>query len=243
MKYIYFLCFLTQSCLLWANDINKEQPIHVWENSIKFGGAINTGNSDNTNLNGKFNSKLDHNKWSYTFGLEGELNNANGDKTAENAKSSVAARYLFIPRYYSFIKGNITFDAFATYDFILIGALGLGHILIEKPAHKLVIEAGPGSTHRRISGTREFQNDFIFNISGLYHFDISETASMEQSGGVDIGRLNTHTEATTAIKTKVTSGLALELSFTVRNDSKVPANSKNTIKTDTVTNITVVYDF
>jgi putative salt-induced outer membrane protein len=241
MRFFNLLLILTSS-LAWSTS-PPNTAIYQWENTIKLGATINTGNSDNTNLSGNFESNLDHKKWNYQLGTQGQLNTANGQRTAENIKGDAAARYFFLTNYYAFSKGNITYDAFSTYDFVIRAAVGLGHIFLQNDKHKLVLEAGPGTTHQRVAGTDEFQNSMIGNISGLYRYNISATASFQQTAGVDIGSPNTHTEAVSAIKTKVADGLALEISFTIKNDSIIPAGSTNTKRTDTISKVSVVYDF
>lgn len=241
--YLFILCLLPLSLFATApTKPNKTYP-HLWSGSIQFGGVSNTGNSDNTNINGKGSLKHTYGPWLNEASIEGQLNNANGERTAQNLTGRASSKFLFSPRDYLFGSFNTTYDAFGTYDFFIKEAVGYGRILIDNDTQRLTLEGGPGGTHQRISGTRVFQNAVIAYFSGVYEHRLSETAEFKQTFNTDYSNLNTHTEAVTAIKTKVIRNIALELSFTVMNDTVIPPNSKNTRKTDTITKVAVVYEF
>ena len=244
MKNVVLLFLLLQTFALpaIANEPPPPPPID-WQNTISLGGSINTGNSDTTNLNAKYTSDFKHFNWNYHLSVEGELDTANGQRTAQNATGIGAIRYFFKPYIYAFSKGDVTYDEFATYDFVIKAAGGLGRVFIDNDKNFFSLELGPGSTHQRISGTQDFQTLFIVTGAGLYKYKISPTASLNQAVSVDYSKTYTHTESISAIRTKVMEGLALEVSFTLKNDSAIPVNSKNTKKTDTTTKITIVYDF
>lgn len=225
----------------YAHETAKK--LDHWDNSISAGGTINTGNTNTTNLGAKLSSDFVRGPWNYQLSIEGELDTANGQRTAQNATGIGSVRYLFEQRTYSFAKSNATFDAFATYDRTIRAAIGLGKVLIKNKKHFFSVEAGPGSTHQRISGSKEYQTLFMANGSMLYKYQVSPTAKISQAASIDYSSENTHSETISAIRTKVTDGLALEISFTLKHDSTIPANSKNTNRTDTATKVAVVYDF
>jgi len=63
---------------------------------------------------------------------------------------------------------------------------------------------------------------------------VKEELSVE--GGSD----NTYTESITELKLRINAALAMEVTFSVKDNSDVPAGIKNT---DTATAVTLVYDF
>lgn len=211
--------------------------------TIQLGGTMNTGNSDTTNLTASFSNKMKYGRYSTGGTLDGQLANNRGEESARSLKGSANLNYNTSAKNFLFIKASTNYDKFATYDFINREAVGLGRMLIENEKQELSFEGGPGLVHRRVSGSNEFQNEGVINLSSKYQLHLSETAEFKQSFSVDSGRRNTHLEATSAISTKVIDNLALELSFSINHDTKIPPLSKNTKKTDTASKATIVYSF
>lgn len=213
------------------------------QTTIQLGGAANTGNSETTNITGSLSSDLEHGKWEYGSDLSGQLATSKGIESARSLKSNANLNYAFSKAFFWFIKGSVLYDKFATYDFIVREVSGLGRTLIKNKRQLLSLETGPGIIHRRISGINDFQHEPILNISGKYIWHLSKNAEFKQTFTTDVARLNTHLETTSAITTKIVKNLALELSFTINHDTKIPPLSNNRKKTDTASKVTIVYTF
>lgn len=211
--------------------------------SIKFGATVNTGNSETVNLSGALTDELQYKQWSYNSSLDGQLATSAGEESARNLKSNAELNYAFNPKTFSFLRGSVIYDKYATYDFIIQELIGLGRVLFENQTHRLSIQTGPGFIHRRIAGTDEFQHKPFVNLNSKYRWKMSDHAEFKQSLSMDIDSLNTHLEAVSAINTKIIKNLALELSFTVSHDTQIPPLSKNKKKTDTASKVTLVYSF
>jgi len=243
---INLLCLVSLVCcsnLANASSSKNHQDQKTWGGSIQAGGVVNTGNSDNKNFNGKVTGSYETIRWDNTASISGELNSADGSTTAENLTVNGQAHYNLSTRDYLFAKGSAVYDKFATFDRVYREAIGYGRILYQNDTTFWSLEAGPGGSHSRIAGTHNYQNELVANIDSTFKRKISNTAAFKQTVGVDVGPLNTHTESVTAIKTKMTKNLALEISYTVEHDSQIPMGSINKVKTDTISKIAVVYDF
>lgn len=215
----------------------------VFNGSVQAGGVINTGNSKNKNVNGKLALGYQRGRFNADSSIEGQLNTSEGDTTAENVTGKLEGRYAYSERDYFFAKASATYDKFGTYDIAIRDAIGYGRILYQDHDTKWTGEIGPGSSHSRVSGTKEWQNEMILNLDTTINHRLSDSADIKQSVNANVGRLNTHITAVTAITTKMTDNLALEISYTIDHDTKIPPLSKNKLKTDTVTKIAVVYKF
>lgn len=217
------------------------------ENTIQLGGSIETGNSPTTTLVGKFNSILsveaDKQLWGYNFLLEGKRATAQKIETARFIKSDIEGQYLFSESVYSYAKVNFIYNAFDTYDRVARESIGLGWIVFRNDTHKWTLEAGPGSTHQRIAGSNVWQHQLIGHGESTYLLHLSKHADFSQIFQVDSGRLNTLLQSQTALRSKIMSALALQLSYDVNHYTVIPAGSTNTKKTDTSTNVTVIYNF
>lgn len=239
-RYISFsllLLGLTVSATSFGFHFDKSQQ------TLQFGGTMNTGNSENTNVTAAFDSDVEKGKYEFGNSIEGQLSSSGDVESARSVKTNANINYHYSQNTFFFVKGSINFDKYATYDFLIREVAGIGRTILKNTRQELSIEAGPGGIHRRVSGTEDFQNEPIFNMSGNYSYHISKTAEFKQTFSTYIGRLNTHIETKSAISTKIVKNLALELSFTVNHDTKIPPLSQNTKKTDTQTKATVVYTF
>lgn len=239
---VLFLCFPLVA--LSAPTLKKAKKEKMgWDGSIQAGGVFNTGNAEQLNLNGKATVQYRHTHWQGNAELEGELNTSKGNTTAARVAFKGEGRYHFDKKNYLFLHIETVADRFATYDLNFIDALGYGRIFLNDDNNFLSAELGPGSRQSRISGSQTYQVEVILNADFKYIRALTETTQFTQTANFDIGNKNTHSKLISALKTKMSKNLALELSYTIENDTKIPAGSKNTKRTDTITKLAVVYDF
>lgn len=211
--------------------------------TIQFGGASNTGNSETTNITASLSNELKYKLWTFNSGLDGQLATSKGEESARSLKGNAELNRKLSLKAFAFAKGSMFYDKYGTYDFITRESVGLGHILFENLHHKLSIQTGPGFLHRRIAGTNDFQNRPFINLSNKYTWFINNNAEFNQTLTTNIDKVTTHVDLTTAITTKIIENLALELSFNLSYDTKIPALSKNQKKLDTASKVTIVYSF
>jgi putative salt-induced outer membrane protein YdiY len=76
--------------------------------------------------------------------------------------------------------------------------------------------------------------------AALFRWNLSQSAWFAQNVSVERGTSNMHSIAETSISTKITDTMQMKAGFSLRNDTKVPVDKKNT---DTQTSLTMVYSF
>tara|TARA_B110000879_G_C11016912_1_gene449333 strand:+ start:53 stop:784 length:732 start_codon:yes stop_codon:yes gene_type:complete len=240
-KYYPLKLIALAGCLLTS----EVQAFHFDESNhaIKFGATVNTGNSETVNISGAITNELDYKQWRYNSSLDGQLATSGGEESARNLNGNVELDRDFNASTFSFIKGSVLYNKYATYDLIIRESIGIGRVLFQNKAHRLSLQSGPGYIHRRIAGIENFQNKSFFSVNSKYRWKMSDNAEFKQSLSSDIDSITTHLEAVSSINTKIIKNLALELSFTVSHDTKIPALSKNQKKTDTASKVTLVYGF
>jgi len=69
---------------------------------------------------------------------------------------------------------------------------------------------------------------------------ISETSTFNQNIFVEDGSTNTYTKSETFLKLVVVGNLGAKFGYEVKRNSNVPPDAE---KTDTITTVTLVYDF
>lgn len=241
MRWLYLL--LMTICLnVYAHD-DSDIGVYPLSGEVHFGGVANTGNSDNTNVNGKLNFNYETDRWDNTLFVDGNMNTANNKKTAEKVESKAAFRYNLTPRDYLYTKAHGIYDRFSTFDIVVKEGVGYGRRLIDMKKHKLTVEVGPGSTHNRVAGAKNYETFFVLNTDAYYEYRFNKYNSFKQFVGVDWGSVNTRTESLSAIKARITDKFSVVMSYQVLHDSTIPPGSTNRRNTDTISKIAIVYEF
>ena len=130
-------------------------------------------------------------------------------------------------------------DLFSGYDTQFSQTVGYGRRLVDKAAHQLNAEVGLGSRQSDlIDGTEE--SETIMRAGLDYTWKFSETAEFRQDFVVESGSENTYLESVSALSAKLLGNLALVASYTIKNNTEVPALTE---KTDTYTALSLEYIF
>ena len=117
--------------------------------------------------------------------------------------------------------------------------VGYGRRILTGPVHTLNGELGAGARQSENSDGVS-SNDVIFRGSFDYKWQFSETADFTQDLVVEAGQSNTFIESVSAVSARLIGNVSLVASYTIRNNSDVPADTK---KTDTRTAIALEYKF
>jgi putative salt-induced outer membrane protein YdiY len=107
------------------------------------------------------------------------------------------------------------------------------------PDHSLDLELGPGYFHG-VNSTHEEESGMTVRGAANLKWKLSDSAQFSQNLSVERGTSNVHSLAETALRTKINGTMQMKAAFSVRNDTSVPEDKKNT---DTQTSVTLVYSF
>lgn len=213
---------------------------------IAIGGSVNTGNSNSYNLNTKLDLGYAKNKWINTGIFQSQIG---GDRNTglnnRNYNLQAQSKYFFSPPVsYWYGLTNYTLDSFNTYRTVSLSSIGYGRRLLNQTTMTLDLEAGPSYTRRRIQGNNgAVETEFGVLTSADYTWLISHDIKFNQTLTATKDDLNTYTEATTSLTSKIIKNLAISLSFNYKHNTTIPPESSDTDKTDTQTVVSVVYGF
>jgi len=141
----------------------------------------------------------------------------------------------------NFLYGRLDWrkDRFSGYDQQFAQTVGYGRHLIKNDRHSLNGEVGAGARQSDLAdGSSE--NETIFTGGLYYKWTLSETSTFTQDLLVESGAKNTYLESKTALSARLVGNLALVASYTIKNNSEVPAGTE---KTDTFTALSLEYTF
>ena len=220
-----------------------------WNTSAELGAISTSGNTVGTSVTGKIDAKQELPDWSNEYILAGyfkdeEVTDDNGDKVRERS----AQRYSFSAKTaYKLLQDHDKLYALATHVDDRFGAylrystigVGYGTQTYQSDTHTLDVEIGPGY-FRGARSTGETDNGLTVRGAANLKWKLSDNAQFTQNLSVERGTSNIHSLAETALRTKINSTMQMKAAFSVRNDTNVPEDKKNT---DTQTSVTLVYSF
>ena len=230
---------LTAAALLAAAPAALAEDKPGWSGKAGFGYLGTTGNSETTNVNAVLDLMFNQHKWRHSLRVGAIGADTAGVSSAERYTFDVKSKYDFTEFDYAFGLVGWQKDKFGGVEEQLTGAVGYGRRLLNNDRHILNAEAGLG--YRRLDfsdGTSD--SGAVMRLGGDYRFNFSETAYFTQELGVEIGADSTTTLSVSAVSAKLLEALNLVLSYTIKNNSDVPAGTE---KTDTFTAINIEYPF
>jgi len=219
-----------------SGEASEESP---WSGKVSLGYLATTGNTENSNLNGNFEVGYATGNWAHV--LDAYSINATEDKetTAEAYGAGWLSRRSLSAENFLFGRLNYRNDRFSGFPTQFSQSAGYGRRVINTAAHALNLEVGAGARQsERADGVNE--DDFIINGRLAYKWTFSETASFTQDFVVEHGEKNTYLQSVSEVRARLVGQLALVASYTVKNNSDVPAGSVNT---DTWSALSLEYAF
>ncbi len=225
--------------LLLATVTGYAQNQAGFSGRVALGYLATSGNTENETFSSNFD--LDWNRAPWHHALTGSAVRASTDNvtTAEAYSLDWQSDYDLSERSYVFGLVAWNDDQFSGYDQQIRAVLGYGRRIIATERHALNGEVGAGARQADLrDGTNE--DESILRLSGDYRWIISETAEFSQSLSIESGSFNTYTETVTRLTADIRGNLSIVFSYTIKNNSEVPAGIENT---DTFTAIALEYAF
>lgn len=211
----------------------------AWSGEVDFGLIRATGNTQSDSFNGKARVKYRQAKWTHTASLIVLNATSNGTTTAQSYTFNGKTRHDYQKREYRFANLLYQDDHLSGYRTQVSGTIGYGQRVVDEPRVFLDLELGGGV---RQSQPRFGQgiNEAIGRAFGNLEWKVGMNSLFSQHLTMESGRANTQIQSVTALKSKINGNLAMEVSYTVKHNTLVPAGS---VKTETITNVALVVDF
>ena len=236
IKHIPLLVLLLP-CLATAEEDIKSSE---WKGEGELGFTSTSGNTNSDNLNAKLGIQKSRNKWTHKARLEILKASTEGVDSSDRKVLTARSEYKFAVKTYAFGALRHEDDKFSGFDYQSSISVGLGQQLIKNESHELDASAGIGYRKKKVTATGITTSEGIVIGNLDYLFNVSKHAIFKEKILVESGSSNTYTESETSLKMKINGNLASKITYTIKNNSTVPAGTKNT---DKITSITLVYSF
>jgi putative salt-induced outer membrane protein len=207
---------------------------------IEAGFLSTDGNSTTHSVNGKVHTEYKRERWKNTTDANGVSTSGTTGTTAERYLAGDKVDYLFYEKNYAFVQVEWEKDLFGGIRERTSETAGVGRHFLAGPAHLLDGEVGAGArqTEQNVTGLR--QNEAIGRVTGRYEWKFTDKNSFSEAVKAEGGETNIYSESVTQLKLAIVGNLSSAMSYTVRQNSKVPAGREHT---DTEAAVNLVYDF
>lgn len=225
-----------------ADEKKEKSP---WKASAELNYIKTTGNTNTQTTGAKLDGVYEVDKWRHTghaeaFGQTSREKETNVDVTsAERYEVQGKSDYKFTERDYAFGLLKFKRDRFSGFDYEYTASLGYGRKLLKQENMELDVEVGPGMRWFKVDGG-EAETEGLLVAAANYWWTITDNSKFIQQFNFDFGETYSDSKSVTGIQANINKTLALKFTYTLRHKSKVPPD---TVKTDTETAMTLVYNF
>jgi putative salt-induced outer membrane protein YdiY len=231
------------SRILFSSALLASTPVLAQEDpfaaSISLGYVGTTGNTDTTTLNTEVLLTLRTENWVHNAKFQGLGAQENDVTKAERYYLEDKSDYALDDDQYLFGKGSYTDDRFSGFEYQATVAAGYGRYLVRREGLNVQAFGGLGYRENDIIGMGS-QGEGIITLGENVAWTISENAALTHSFTSDIGEELTVSRFEIGLETNIVGSITTKIAFQARNTSEVPAGNK---KTDTMTSVSLVYNF
>jgi putative salt-induced outer membrane protein len=240
MKNLAYLIILALfAAPIYAAEEEKDDSKVKHEGSVELGFVNTTGNTDNTTMDFKFNSKVNYTKWSHEFIANAFFTSPNDETTGERYLAAYRGRRAFAERDSVFVLVRYTDDRFSGFKYQTSAFGGYGRHVLIGPKHFLDAEIGAG--YRQDETTEgETNNEAVAQLNGNYKYVINDRSNFVQDIFIISGSSNTEVASFTGLKVNINKTLALSLGYDLKHNTNPPEGKE---KTDGKTTANIVYNF
>ena len=220
-----------------------------WHGKGELGAFRSTGNSSNTGLAAGLELKRVGIDWRHKLTGRVDYQRSNGTTTREQFFVGYEPNYRISERFFAYALAQYERDQFQGFSGRYAVSGGIGYQIIERPDVTLSAKAGPAyRVTDYVDGTSESSLagllgvDFDWNITDRLKLTHDTNAVAETGGAatVIVDANNTSIDLVTGLNAKISDKLSTRFSYAVEHDTNPPAGS---VKTDTLSRVTVIYDF
>ncbi len=209
-----------------------------WSGKGELGAFNSTGNAENTGITASLALKREGLKWRHKLSGRADYQEANGVTTREQFLAAYEANLKLSDRLYAYGLAQYERDRFQGFAARYAASGGIGYdVLVDGPT--LSIKAGPAWRRTElIDGT---STSSIAGLAALdFNWDIAENITFTQDASAFIQSGSSTYISATGLQAGISNDLSVRLSYTVEIDSAPPPGA---VKTDTLSRITIIYDF
>ena len=236
MKRIAYLIILLSLPVMALAEDEEKGP---FTGSTELGYVATSGNTENTNLNFKFDGTYSYARMAHQFIANAFVSSESGDTTGERYLAAYKPKWTIDERQYAWGLLRYSDDRFSGYKYQASETIGYGYKFFTGPKHHLDGEIGAGARQEE-TDDGVYDSEPVGQLNGLYKYTINKRSDFVQNVFVIAGSNNTEIASFTGLKVAINSSLALSMGLDIKHNTDAPADKE---KTDTKTTANIVYNF
>ncbi len=220
-------------------EIRSAGILANWGGKGELGAFRSTGNAENAGLTAGVALTREGIDWRHKLTARADYQETAGVVTREQYLAAYEPNYKLSDRLYAYGLAQYERDRFQGFSARYSVSAGLGYDVLTGPDVTLTVKAGPAWRRTELVGGSSSSS-----IAGLAAADLAwklaETISLTQSASALVQSGSSTFNSDTGLAAKVSGNLSVRLSYTIEHDTAPPLGS---VKTDTLSRVTLIYDF
>ena len=210
-----------------------------WSGSGELGAFNSTGNAENTGVTAALGLTREGINWRHKLRARADYQRNNGIATSEQFLAGYEANLLINDRLYAFAATLFERDRFQGFSGRYSASGGLGYQVIDSETMSLSAQAGPAYRRTEFAdGTSS--SDIAGNASLDFDWQIAENLALTQDASAFVQSGSSTFISATGLQAGISNDVSVRLSYSVEHDTNPPIGA---VTTDTLSRITIIYDF
>jgi putative salt-induced outer membrane protein len=210
-----------------------------WSGKGELGAFRSTGNASNTGITAGLSLVREGINWRHKLSGRADYQETEGVVTREQFLAAYEPNWKITERLYAYGLGQYERDRFQGFSARYSVSGGLGYDLLVDEPMTLSVKAGPA--WRRTEFVDGGSRSDLAALAALdFDWQVLETITFTQDASAFVQSGSSTFISDTGLVAQVAGDLSLRLSYTVEHDTDPPAGA---VKTDTLSRVTIIYDF
>lgn len=210
-----------------------------WTGRGELGAFAATGNSENTGITASLGLTREGINWRHKLSGRADFQSTNGVTTREQFLAAYEPNLKLSARLFAYALAQYERDRFQGFEARYSFSGGLGYDVIDEETMTLSVKAGPAFRQTDfVSGTSDS------SLAGLgsldFDWQIADFIAVTQDASAFVQGGNSTFISDTGLQAGLSDRIKVRLSYTVEHDTDPPAGA---VQTDTLSRLTLIYDF
>lgn len=228
-----------------VEEANEERTIRQaglfdrWSGRGELGAFNSTGNSSNTGLTAAFAITREGIDWNHELRGRADYQRSGGVTTREQFLAAYEPNLTLSDRLFAYALAQFERDRFQGFSARYSVSGGLGYVLLDREDLSLSIQGGPAYRRtERLDGVSD--TSLAALASADFDWDVASNITVTQDASAFIQSDGSTYISDTGIQAGIAEAFKVRLSYTLEHDTDPPFGAEGT---DTLSRITIIYDF
>ncbi|MEM8726013.1 MAG: DUF481 domain-containing protein [Pseudomonadota bacterium] len=238
-----------EAAAMEEQEIRSAGLFENWTGKGELGGFRATGNSSNSGVTAGLSLKREGIDWTHKLRARADYQRNNGVTSREQYFAAYEPNYNLSERVFIYGLAQYERDRFQGFSARYAVSGGVGYQIIDEPGLQLSAKAGPayrvtefvdGTSESRIAALLGIDFDWSITDRLKLTHDTNAVAETGGSATIIVDSSNTSLNLVTGLNAKISDKVSARVSYAVEYDSNPPVGA---VQTDTLSRVTLIYDF